>query len=508
MQAALAGQRPRFLHLVITAALAAPFGAVHDASANTFEVRSNRDLDDSFLPDMICDTQNNPLTNPPTPPSGECTLRAAIEQANNTPGGRHEIIIYSQTAGYIISLTSPLPPVTHPIWIHGTGTTRPIIEGTSAGGDGLVFQIGGNIVQFLSIVGFDGAAIRFSGSGGNKVISNYIGFDPTNANLPGNGEGIAMDQSIGNTIGGNLPALRNVISHNDGDGIHVTGGSGHSIIGNYIGTDENGRTGLLNAGVGIVLDHANYTTIGGATADLRNLISSNTLGGVSLVGANRNSIFGNYIGTDLAGGAALPNGFVGVRLKDSPDNYVGSAPGTTGTAPAPSTFTPASGGPPGNLISGNDGPGISLEEAGTVNNHIEGNFIGTDKTGKFELGNAWDGISISVAPKNLIGKASAGGGNLIAGNHKAGIRIDDAVSAGNSIVNNWIGTDISGIRALPNRSLGIYITKAPGTLIGGPTAAERNVISGNGVGGPIPAFASKATPRPAIRSEATSSAWT
>ena len=53
--------------------------------------------------------------------------------------------------------------------------------------------------------------------------------------------------------------------------------------------------------------------------------------------------------------------------------------------------------------------------------------------------------------------------------------------SGVQIDGNYIGTDVTGTTALPNHGCGIIIQQewTHGIIVGGPTAAERNVISGN-----------------------------
>src|SRR5262249_17045231 len=118
------------------------------------------------------------------------------------------------------------------------------------------------------------------------------------------------------------------------------------------------------------------------------------------------------------------------------------------------------------------------------NNRVAGNYIGTDKTGTVALGNAGDGISLSNAPNNTIGGTAAGAGNVISGNGRVGVWVFGAAASGNRIQGNLIGTDKTGRVALGNglaTSLpGVMLQGALNNLIGGSDAASRNVISGNG----------------------------
>ncbi len=122
------------------------------------------------------------------------------------------------------------------------------------------------------------------------------------------------------------------------------------------------------------------------------------------------------------------------------------------------------------------GDGILITNLG--GNVIEGNYIGTDVSGTADLGNGNDGIAVTDSPNNTIGGTAAGAGNLISGNADDGIDIDQG-SANNVVEGNLIGTDVTGMVALPNLDCGVEIEGGSGNRIGGDTPAERNVISGN-----------------------------
>lgn len=123
---------------------------------------------------------------------------------------------------------------------------------------------------------------------------------------------------------------------------------------------------------------------------------------------------GNYIGLNSSGTAALGSQAVGVDIaRGAHDNIIGgSTPGER------------------NIISGNTFVGIRVsdtEEAGTSNNHIQGNYIGTDSSGTLAIPNDRGGIGIGQnATGNFIGGIVPGSGNVISGNTGAtthGIRI-------------------------------------------------------------------------------------
>ena len=68
-----------------------------------------------------------------------------------------------------------------------------------------------------------------------------------------------------------------------------------------------------------------------------------------------------------------------------------------------------------------------------MGNRVIGNYIGTDVTGAADLGNTSDGVIISQAPNNIIGGTTAGERNLISGNDQNGVQIFGAASTGNKV---------------------------------------------------------------------------
>lgn len=140
----------------------------------------------------------------------------------------------------------------------------------------------------------------------------------------------------------------------------------------------------------------------------------------------------------------------------------------------------------GNIISGNTANGILIDgaTASTSNNVIQGNFIGANFNGTGALANSQNGIRIQGANvlDTLIGGASAAARNVISGNAQDGINI----AGGNNhiIKGNFIGTTADGNAALGNADDGIANSFSGGMVqIGGTTAGERNIISANaGIG--------------------------
>ncbi len=234
--------------------------------------------------------------------SGAGSLRQAIIDAN--AGGGVDVIEF--TVSGTIMLTTELPAISDQVVIDGTtapgyaGTPLVRIDGSGAGsatGISLLGGSDGSQVLGLSITNFAGDGIYIDGSDGHTLQGNFIGTDGSTA-LGNSGHGIHIRNSGSNTIGGTGVNDHNVISGNGGNGIFLegSGATNNQIFGNYIGTDATGALDLGNTLDGIVFDSgASNNTIGGIGADQGNTIAFNRNGVAVLSGATGNSIRGNAI---------------------------------------------------------------------------------------------------------------------------------------------------------------------------------------------------------------------
>ena len=110
---------------------------------------------------------------------------------------------------------------------------------------------------------------------------------------------------------------------------------------------------------------------------------------------------------------------------------------------------------------------------------VSGNYIGTDRTGTSAIPN-YDGMSMEGAVTNCtIGGTTAGERNLISGNTDYGLPLFGVGATGNVIIGNYIGTDATGTAAIGNTYGVLFDDGSFGNRVGGDTPAERNVISGN-----------------------------
>ncbi len=128
----------------------------------------------------------------------------------------------------------------------------------------------------------------------------------------------------------------------------------------------------------------------------------------------------------------------------------------------------------------------------SANNTVKGNYIGTNAAGTAASPNRV-GIVLDTAAAtgNTIGGLTAADRNIISGNSELGISIANGPS-NNTVAGNYIGTNAAGTADLGHGFQGVSIAYSSNNVIGGTTANARNVISGNDAQG-ILIYASTAT---------------
>ncbi len=236
------------------------------------------------------------------------------------------------------------------------------------------------------------------------------------------------------------------------------------------------------AGAPIVeLDGANSPSlglfIGAHNTIVRSLvINSFHLSGIVLGdGSGDDRVEGCYIGTDVTGEIASGNGASGISIFSS-NNVIGGTSSNTR-----------------NVVSGNSEAGIQVSSSGNnlniSGNVIQGNLIGLNKVGDRAIPNRRQGVWVtagsggSSATGTVIGGTVPGAGNVISGNLFEGVLLDSFTTTGSIVQGNFIGTDATGSKAIPNASNGLTIDRSRNNLIGGSAPGARNVISGNGING-------------------------
>lgn len=383
-------------------------------------------------------------------------------------GGADQTVIAGNLLGTTADGLTALTRNRYGVWVtQGALNTR---IGTNA--DGISDELERNII---SGGGSDGVRIDVAGVANARVAGNFIGTDINETVDLGNaGVGVRINNSSGNTIGGSAIASRNVISGNSGDGVRITGNSasGNRVQGNHIGTNVTGCLNLGNSAFGVAV-------VAGATSNFigtdgngvgdefeDNVISGNGSYGIWIgdEGTNDNTIAGNFIGLDATGTSAVANANSGVLIGGGATNNIVGGSNANDR----------------NVISGNILAGVAFQGSGTTGNVAAGNFIGTDVKGRLPLGNQGYGIVVEDnSSDNQIGLNVLSGGNLISANVAGGIQHSSTLS--NEILNNHIGTDITGVADLGNSGPGISVING-WAVVGGLAANRFNRIAFNTTG--------------------------
>lgn len=268
---------------------------------------------------------------------GPGSLDEAINQANAHPGADTIGFNIPGDGVHEISLgDNGLPEITDPVTIDGYTQPGAKANSLALGDDaiiliridgsysyasvGLIISAGDSIVRGLALIRFP-TAITLQGAGHNLIEGNAIGVNPDEIFSGFNFTGINLSSSD-NTIGGVLPAQRNVISNNVDAGVWIgADASRNTILGNYIGTDPTGMVPMGN-GSGLMI-FGKETQIGGLTLEAANVISGNGLAGIYLAyPATENVVEGNLIGTDATGLGNVENLAAGVSIWAS-NNLIG-----------------------------------------------------------------------------------------------------------------------------------------------------------------------------------------
>jgi CSLREA domain-containing protein len=261
--------------LLLTVVTVALVTAASPACATTFTVNSTGDREDRDPGDNVCHTGAGIIG-----VGLECTLRAAIQEANATAGADTINFNIRGTGVRTISIppNAPLPSIDRRVTINGYtqpgATENTLAQGTNAA-----------------------PKIELRGSG-------------TDPNTVGSMEGLDIDAP-------NVVVKGLVINNFSSDGIDISGA--HAVIeGNFLGTGPLGDSDQGNRSNGVNIT-ASDVTIGGTTRRARNLISGNNSNGVNSSGTTGVEVLGNLIGTRRDGVSPLGNLFHGVRIGGNGD---------------------------------------------------------------------------------------------------------------------------------------------------------------------------------------------
>jgi hypothetical protein len=327
--------------------------------------------------------------------------------------------------------------------------------------------IGGLVVPARNIISANGSnGIQATGCTGITFQNNYIGVDSTGLTAQANAQSginfINTAASTNITIGGSTYTTRNIISGNAQQGINMQSCSSITIQGNFIGLGVDGKTAIKNSQNGINLQNPTSTvTIGGLTIPARNIISANGSNGVQATGCTGITFQNNYIGVDSTGLTAQANAQSGINFI----NNTASANITIGG----STYTAR------NIISGNTNQGINMQNCSSLT--IQGNFIGLGVDGTTAIKNSQNGINLQSPTSTVaIGGLTLQERNIISSNSQTGLLVSG--STGITVQNNYIGVDSTGLLLRGNQS-GINISGSTTLLIGGASYNARNIVSGS-----------------------------
>lgn len=520
--------------LLATALLALAMAAVVPvaASALTYEVDSTADEADEDPGTAGCETE-----------AGACTLRAALEESNDSPVDDEVTFVssFNGKTGDTITLTLGDLVIKEPVVVEGNQGAAPCETSATVPGPCLEVTGGGFNVEGVEGAGAVIRGIAITGAlSGIDVLdkstsfvaeNNWLGVK-LNGGAGANNTGVFIDpESDGATIGGVDASQRNVFGNNNNEGLDLLGASFATVQGNYFGVAPDGKTQAANGknieisdSSGIPAFKAKGNEIGGTVSGGAlttvacdgpcNVISGSLSEGIDLNGngvqgeaaaTGPTTIRGNYIGLVAAGGEALGNAEAGI--------FVGQANGVTIGGPL--------GGDANHLNGGNFGILAGSAGVGADNLEIEGNLIGVTVPGTSTL-QPPSTAAISVDSAGIASLAAAAGisgnrismlggvgieqhgpGAVIANNEisggLSGVRAYGLVGAqGNTIEGNLVanaseagmrlendantvlGNDIEGSGGVGVLvGSGILASPASGNLIGGDTAASENTISNN-----------------------------
>jgi hypothetical protein len=323
---------------------------------------------------------------------------------------------------------------------------------------------------------FDGGAT--GGAAADTIVATSVGANIDEATVvdatdcaaaPDPCAGFQANGLLGLQVSGDNVEIRGLAITNGSTGLTVQGDNA-KIAGNWFGLKLDETAQANDRGIHLEGNDADQNIIGGETAADRNVFAHNTSDGLRITGGDNNVVKGNYFGTKPDGTTAAGNGTGtgGDNIEiSSIGGTAGPASGNTigGTVTLAQLATPECDGACNVIASSTDGVDLVTEggfegsPAGSTT--ISGNFIGLDSTGNTALPNS-TGIRVTVpgtgaGPQVVIGGATSADANFIVGG-QVGIEAGTGTAQQLDIRNNFIGlnsaktallwsatTDVSGI---------------------------------------------------------------
>ncbi len=411
--------------------------------------------------DGVCDSNSSKS-------GSQCTLRAAIQEANSRGGADEIDFKLKKNASKVIEPKTPLPHLTGQTEIDGLsqpGATaaKPVIELSGKGvpgSTGIDLRGADSSVKGLIVHGFkEGVGVSLAGAGGHNLQSSWLGAEPAKKGFDARPNRVGVEvSSPGNTVQTSIFSANGDVAGFDayasgldragstpgpahaaalralGGGLHLEGGAhGTDIVGNTFGLDPAGaRIGSQKPGLGVEFGNVAGILISPTTGSVVNT----TIGNVSAADAN---VFSGNVGAIWALGAGgsvatvdVNRNFIGPRSETKAAEGIGNVVGVL-VSGGVSAFDLGKPGQLSNQIQGNV-LGVVMGGSGVVNSTIQANEIGAGKN----VGAIVESLSEkrpTLGRQNLFG--------VILGDTQ-GVSLGGPGGAGNEILGNLIGVQVGG----------------------------------------------------------------
>lgn len=470
---------------LLVLAVAAVLGA---AAAGAAEIRvdATGDAADRTAGDGVCGTEEN-----------VCTLRAAIETANEAP--ELDTITFTTQTGAKIAPTRPLPEIVRPVHVlaqtlDGVPTVEldgsalaPIMEQPPQGSFWVRGPHGIRVrgtrdvtIRGLIVHSFPGAQISVADVRTLTLQGNWLGLGADGVSDRGrqlegpvDSAGLVATSVEQGMIGGGLPSMANVVAGVE-RGILVDGASAFvEVRGNRVGLSADGTlpVGVDHEGIAIIpttgAGSPSRVTVAGNTVAATGYGSDPRGGGDAMrITAADTRVLDNRIGFD--GQGRLVRSAAGARFGNRANGIVvGNAQRTEVR---------------GNRVAASGVDGIAAGGAALDGLVVAGNVSGLDADASSDAdelgaptGNGDAGIFLFGGRNVEIGGATPADVNVVASN-RVGIQVTGPAAAPR-IRGNVVGTDRDGTEQFRDATHGITLEANAGA---GPVGAE---VSGNRVGG-------------------------
>ncbi len=472
----------------------------NSALATTYTVNSLLDTPDTNPGDNVCEASTGGI---------QCTLRAAIEEANAHAG--NDTIVFSLGLIVINISGSALPTIVDRLIIDGSTAPNYLagqasaadappsvyingsaLAGTTADGFRIANGFSLSKIVAMGIIGFPDNGIEVVGTDSVEMDSNWIGVARNGTIAANAGSGVYLNNCnrcvVGQTINPVGPALvgrGNVINNNLEDGVFVILGGENIIAGNAIGLDGFTDSDQGNGGHGIHLQGPNNfigDTVNGLQAP--NYVTNNNGSGLkSVTGGQR--IYTNWFYRNGTNGVML-NGS-GNRLGFATDAQRNRIFNNTGHGVViGSDFASPTNEVKRNEIFENSQRGVQVTN-GTgneiSNNHIFDNLddgIRVDAASTIVSANnigLFNGVLKGNGANGIVVNSST---NTISSNYLVNLADDgiDVVSgSGSEISGNKIGTGVAG-QNYANSANGVRVRAAATSTLLSNNLIGHNLLDG------------------------------